>query len=154
MELQLIRNAELKRPRPLAHLQLPARVENALLRGGIRTIGQLITRSREDLVTEIRGLGAIAALTIVDALAGEGLTLARDAGETRYPGKTRQHVLNHYAWLDPLPVENPGNARNGDGLRCPPLHPASIEAGMAGAQIAENAPAESTEPQGLRRLDR
>ena len=102
MEGQLIRGAELKRPGPLAHLRLPSKVENALLRQGIRTIGQLISRSREDLVTEVRGLGSTAALAIVDALAGEGLTLADDAGEMRYPGKTRQHVLNHYAWLDPV----------------------------------------------------
>ena len=102
MEGQLIRDAELKRPRPLAHLRLPSKVENALLRQGIRTIGQLISRSREDLVTEVRGLGSTGALAIVDALAGEGLTLANDAGEMRYPGKTRQHVLNHYAWLDPV----------------------------------------------------
>lgn len=103
MEQQLIRRAELERVRPLTGLQLPSRVENALIRHGIGSVGQLIARSQEDLLTEIRGFGTGSAAAVVEAPAREGLLLAEDAGYTRYPLKTRRHVLNHYAWLDPLP---------------------------------------------------
>jgi DNA-directed RNA polymerase alpha subunit len=53
----MIRELELQRP--AARLFLPGRVQNALLGHGIRTVGRLITRSEEDLLTEVRAWGLI-----------------------------------------------------------------------------------------------
>ena len=100
MNPQLIRELELHRQRPVSLLFLPGRVQNSLLRHGIRTVGQLITRSEEDLLTEVRGLGATSTAAIVIALAREGLNLAADSGYTRYPRRDGRHVVNHHAWLD------------------------------------------------------
>ena len=104
MNPQLIRGVELQRQRPVSVLLLPGRVQNSLLRHGIRTVAQLIARSQEDLMTEVRGLGATSAAVIVKALADEGLRLAVDSGYTRYPMAGGRHVMNHYAWLDSVPV--------------------------------------------------
>ncbi|UUL75676.1 hypothetical protein NG819_16060 [Pseudarthrobacter sp. Fe7] len=105
------------RVRPITELKLPSRAENALLRGGINSVGQLISRSREDLMTEIIGLGEGTLKTIETALTQENLTLAT-AGipssaftQTHIRGalaraKTRRHIKNHNTWISST-VESP-----------------------------------------------
>lgn len=55
-------------------LELSIRSENCLLRGGIQTIGELLLKSREDLL-KIRNLGKISLTEIEEKLAGSGLKL-------------------------------------------------------------------------------
>ncbi|WP_396020565.1 DNA-directed RNA polymerase subunit alpha C-terminal domain-containing protein [Arthrobacter sp. ISL-48] len=90
-------------------LGLSTRGRNALLRHGIRTVGQLITRSRDDLVHEIFGLGTRAVTEIEAALYREGLGLAAERGPQRYRGtysaNTSRHTKNHYLWLTPPVTE-------------------------------------------------
>lgn len=55
-------------------LGLSGRVQNALASGGIRTVGGLVKKSREDLL-ELEGIGAKAVSEIAEALAGFNLNL-------------------------------------------------------------------------------
>lgn len=106
------RERELNRFRPVTELALPSRATNALLRGGVRSVGQLITRSRDDLMAEIMGLGAGMLMVIEASLALENLSLARtnvssgsfaEMESRRAQGrpKTSRHVDNHKAWSRP-----------------------------------------------------
>lgn len=60
--------------RPVRDLELSIRSENCLLRGGILTIGDLVARSREDLL-KIRNLGKISLREIEEKLEKAGLSL-------------------------------------------------------------------------------
>ena len=60
--------------RPVRNLELSIRSENCLLRGGIQTIGDLLQRSREDLL-KIRNLGKISLTEIGEKLDSAGLKL-------------------------------------------------------------------------------
>ena len=60
--------------RPVRDLELSIRSENCLLRGGIQTIGDLLQRSREDLL-KIRNLGKISLNEIWEKLESAGLKL-------------------------------------------------------------------------------
>ena len=60
--------------RPVRDLELSIRSENCLLRGGIQTIGDLLQRSREDLL-KIRNLGKISLTEIGEKLDSAGLKL-------------------------------------------------------------------------------
>ena len=60
--------------RPVRDLELSIRSENCLLRGGIQTIGDLLERSREDLL-KIRNLGKISLTEIGEKLDSAGLKL-------------------------------------------------------------------------------
>lgn len=104
-----IRQRELTSIRPITELALPSRATNALLRSGVNSVGQLISRSREDLLTEIVGLGEGTLKTIEATLARDGLTLASteiaSSAFTQAPtrraltrAKTRRHIKNHNAW--------------------------------------------------------
>ena len=59
---------------PVRELELSIRSENCLLRGGIQTIGDLLQRSRDDLL-KIRNLGKISLTEIEEKVAKAGLTL-------------------------------------------------------------------------------
>lgn len=104
------RERELGRFRPITELALPSRATNALLRSGVRSVGQLITRSREDLMTEVMGLGEGMLKVIEAALALENLSLAPanipssvfvqiSPPRARSRPKTSRHVNNHKAWV-------------------------------------------------------
>jgi DNA-directed RNA polymerase subunit alpha len=60
--------------RPVRDLELSIRSENCLLRGGIHTIGDLLQKSRDDLL-KIRNLGKISLREIGDKLDSSGLKL-------------------------------------------------------------------------------
>ena len=60
--------------RPVRDLELSIRSENCLLRGGIQTVGELIQKSREDLL-KIRNLGKISLTEIEEKLKDAGLKL-------------------------------------------------------------------------------
>lgn len=66
--------------RPVRDLELSIRSENCLLRGGIHTIGDLLQKSRDDLL-KIRNLGKISLKEIGDKLDAAGLKL-REKKET------------------------------------------------------------------------
>ncbi|HOJ82381.1 MAG TPA: DNA-directed RNA polymerase subunit alpha [Acetomicrobium flavidum] len=61
--------------RPIRDLELSIRSENCLLRAGIRTIGDLIQYSRDDLL-KIRNLGKISLKEIEEKLQAFGLSLS------------------------------------------------------------------------------
>ena len=67
--------------RPVRDLELSIRSENCLLRGGIHTIGDLLHKSRDDLL-KIRNLGKISLKEIGDKLDAAGLKL-REKKETK-----------------------------------------------------------------------
>lgn len=69
--------------RPVRDLELSIRSENCLLRGGIHTIGDLLQKSRDDLL-KIRNLGKISLKEIGDKLDAAGLKLRekKDAAKT------------------------------------------------------------------------
>lgn len=111
MNARILRQRELTRVRPITELALPPRAVNALLRGGVNSIGQLISRSGEDLVTEIIGLGEGTLKTIEAALSRENLTLATaqipsstftqiSTRRALTRTKTSRHVKNHNAWVN------------------------------------------------------
>lgn len=60
-------------------LELSIRSENCLLRGGIHTIGDLVSRTRDDLL-KIRNLGKISLREIEEKMAKNNLSLADDKG--------------------------------------------------------------------------
>jgi hypothetical protein len=109
VNVRRVRQRELTRVRPITELELPSRATNALLRSGVNSVGQLISRSREDLLTEIIGLGEGTLKIIETTLATENLTLAPTESPsstfTRTPtrraltrAKTSRHIKNHNAW--------------------------------------------------------
>ena len=69
--------------RPVRDLELSIRSENCLLRGGIHTIGDLLQRSRDDLL-KIRNLGKISLKEIGDKLDKLGLKL-REKSQVKPP---------------------------------------------------------------------
>jgi DNA-directed RNA polymerase subunit alpha len=69
--------------RPVRDLELSIRSENCLLRGGIHTIGDLLQRTREDLL-KIRNLGKISLKEIGEKLDIAGLKL-RDKNNSKTP---------------------------------------------------------------------
>lgn len=112
MNAAALRERELSRFRPVTELALPSRATNALLRSGVRSVGQLITRSREDLMTEIIGLGQGTLKAVEAALALENLSLApseipssvfarTSAGQVRGGPKTNRHIRNHNERVQP-----------------------------------------------------
>ncbi len=60
--------------RPVRDLELSIRSENCLLRGGIHTVGDLASRSKDDLL-KIRNLGKISLKEILEKLAKAGYAL-------------------------------------------------------------------------------
>lgn len=60
--------------RPVRDLELSIRSENCLLRGGIHTLGDLISRSKDDLL-KIRNLGKISLREIKEKMAKYGIAL-------------------------------------------------------------------------------
>ena len=71
--------------RPVRDLELSIRSENCLLRGGIQTIGDLMSKTREDLL-KIRNLGKISLKEIEEKKEKLGITLASAKSE----GKLRE----------------------------------------------------------------
>ncbi|SMG18909.1 DNA-directed RNA polymerase subunit alpha [Dethiosulfovibrio salsuginis] len=68
--------------RGVRDLELSIRSENCLLRGGIHTIGDLVSRAKDDLL-KIRNLGKISLKEIEEKLENLGLSLQNDrAGDT------------------------------------------------------------------------
>ncbi len=63
--------------RPVRDLELSVRSENCLLRGGVHVIGELVSRTREDLL-KIRNLGKISLREIEEKLSKFGLNLSGD----------------------------------------------------------------------------
>lgn len=86
------RQTDLERGRPLGELQLPAKAENALLRNGIRTVGQLIARSPDELMNESIALGQGSLAVIEEALTRNGLSLATNRKARRYERQTHAPV--------------------------------------------------------------
>ncbi|ADE56791.1 DNA-directed RNA polymerase subunit alpha [Aminobacterium colombiense] len=68
--------------RPVRELELSIRSENCLLRGGIHTIGDLLTRTRDDLL-KIRNLGKISLREIEERLEKQGLRLSTEKSEEK-----------------------------------------------------------------------
>lgn len=66
--------------RPVRELELSIRSENCLLRGGIHTIGDLLSKSRDDLL-KIRNLGKISLREIEEKIFKLGLQLRNDKTE-------------------------------------------------------------------------
>lgn len=60
--------------RPVRDLELSIRSENCLLRGGIQTVGELLQKTRDDLL-KIRNLGKISLSEIEERLGGAGYKL-------------------------------------------------------------------------------
>lgn len=109
---RMLRDREVARVRPLSALALPSRITNALLRSGVNCVGQLISRSREDLITEITGLGEGSLKIIEAALALENLALAptetlssaftrTSTSRAVSSAKNNRHIKNHNTWLTP-----------------------------------------------------
>ena len=63
--------------RPVRDLELSVRSENCLLRGGVHVIGELVSRTRDDLL-KIRNLGKISLKEIEEKLAKFDLHLSGD----------------------------------------------------------------------------
>lgn len=72
---------------PVHELELSIRSENCLLRGGIQIIGELVQKSRDDLL-KIRNLGKISLTEIEERLEGRGLKL-RDKKEKTSKDKNK-----------------------------------------------------------------
>ena len=68
--------------RPVRDLELSIRSENCLLRGGIHTIGDLRSKSREDLL-KIRNLGKISLKEIEEKMEKLEAMLTGDKGATK-----------------------------------------------------------------------
>jgi DNA-directed RNA polymerase subunit alpha len=66
--------------RPVRDLDLSVRSENCLMRGGVHYIGELVSRSRSDLL-KIRNLGKISLREIEEKLTKFDLTLSGDVDE-------------------------------------------------------------------------
>ncbi|MDR1510031.1 MAG: DNA-directed RNA polymerase subunit alpha [Synergistaceae bacterium] len=66
--------------RPVRDLELSVRSENCLMRGGVHFIGELVSRSRGDLL-KIRNLGKISLSEIEEKLTKFDLTLSGDIDE-------------------------------------------------------------------------
>lgn len=66
--------------RPVRDLELSVRSENCLMRGGVHYIGELVSRSRSDLL-KIRNLGKISLREIEEKLTKFDLTLSGDIDE-------------------------------------------------------------------------
>ena len=60
--------------RSVKELELSIRSENCLMRGGIRTVAEIVRHSREDLL-KIRNLGKVSLIEIIDKLESAGLYL-------------------------------------------------------------------------------
>ena len=60
--------------RSVKELELSIRSENCLMRGGIRTVAELVRNTREDLL-KIRNLGKVSLVEIIDKLQSAGLNL-------------------------------------------------------------------------------
>lgn len=68
--------------RPVRDLELSIRSENCLLRGGIHTLGDLMTKTREDLL-KIRNLGKISLKEIEEKMEKLGVALAGGKSEPK-----------------------------------------------------------------------
>lgn len=68
--------------RPVRDLELSIRSENCLLRGGIHTIGDLMSKTREDLL-KIRNLGKISLREIEEKMEKLGAVISSEKGETK-----------------------------------------------------------------------
>ncbi|MBM2831422.1 MAG: DNA-directed polymerase subunit alpha [Dehalococcoidia bacterium] len=66
--------------KPLEDMEFSSRTVNALKRGGITTLGQLLERSQEKLPS-LRGLGEKSRQEIVDKLVSLGFSVASEQGE-------------------------------------------------------------------------
>ena len=106
------REWELSRFRPITKLALPSRATNALFRSGVRSVGQLVARSREELMTEVLGLGEVMLRVIEAAVAEESLSLPPadipsaafaqiSVCRARRVSKTGRHVNKHKASITP-----------------------------------------------------
>jgi DNA-directed RNA polymerase subunit alpha len=73
---------------PVAELELSVRSRNCLAKAGVKTVGDLIRKTRRGLL-ETRGLGRLSLREIEERLREEGLTLAFVAADAeprrRYP---------------------------------------------------------------------
>lgn len=92
----------------LADPHLSPRARNALLRHGMTTIEELTSRTRQELLTEIIGLGAGSLNQIEEALARKNLTLATASTHSAHARPYRRpkdrHVRNHNRWQDTEPT--------------------------------------------------
>ena len=71
---------------PIHDLELSIRSENCLLRGGIQTVGELLSKSRDDLL-KIRNLGKISLKEILDRLEVLGYELKPSVPSSEVPAK-------------------------------------------------------------------
>lgn len=77
--------------RPIKDLELSIRSENCLLRGGVQTIGDLVSRGRTELL-KIRNLGKISLREIEEKLEKFGLTLDNsDSRENKSQASGEEH---------------------------------------------------------------
>ncbi len=99
-----LRSVELRTARPISQLGLTNRTANALQRQGVNTVAQLISRSRRELATEIRGLGESGLKDIEEALHRRGLGLAVKR-TYRYAKPAYRSAINHNTWMKPVPED-------------------------------------------------
>ncbi|RKJ78616.1 DNA-directed RNA polymerase subunit alpha [Pyramidobacter sp. CG50-2] len=72
--------------KPVRELELSIRSENCLLRGGIHTIGDLVSRSKDDLL-KIRNLGKISLREIEEKMTKYGIVLSDDKASAENSSK-------------------------------------------------------------------
>ena len=91
----------------LADPNISLRAQNALLRHGMTTIEELTSRTRQELLTEIIGLGIGSLNRIEEALARKNLSLAPDGAHSAharpYSRPKDRHVRNHNKWQNNEP---------------------------------------------------
>lgn len=94
--------------RPVHELEFSIRSENCLLRGGIQTIGDLLQRSRDDLL-KIRNLGKISLTEIEERLSAAGLKLREKKTRAAKPAAESEPETVEDA-EGPSPAEEPAGA--------------------------------------------
>ena len=100
----------------LSDPDVPLRARNAVLRHGMTCIEDLTSRSRQELLTEIIGLGIGSLNRIEEALARKNLSLAPEGTHSAHARPYRRpkdrHVRNHNKWQEAEPPPSPPQGHN------------------------------------------
>ncbi|MCR4818250.1 MAG: DNA-directed RNA polymerase subunit alpha [Fretibacterium sp.] len=104
--------------RPVHELEFSIRSENCLLRGGIQTIGDLLQRSRDDLL-KIRNLGKISLTEIEEKLTAAGLKLREKKTKSAKPAAQPESEAAGDAAEEKPSTEEPAKADEPSGQAKP-----------------------------------
>ena len=110
--------------RPVHELEFSIRSENCLLRGGIQTIGDLLQRTRDDLL-KIRNLGKISLTEIEERLTATGLKLREKKTKGAKPAAQAESESESEPKLEPEP--EPADSAEETAPVSQPEQPASME---------------------------